>query len=239
MKHQYYWLGKITLALFLVSFLFSCRTKIDRSTEQGQAIAQEQQKELTISYGDLIIKEQSDYVMIPVNVKETDRDQGSILDSSRSYKENYSPLYNLIFYRKQDGETHLLLDKKAIINTYEWIETKSAGKPPTRVWLYRIIDQDTNKDKKLDAQDAVIGYISDVSGKNLQQVTPPNTKVLNWVVLPSQNAVFIRIIKDSNGDNKFTSADKTNFVRVSLEQPKMGTEIISESTEQKIKSYLK
>ncbi|WP_427160302.1 hypothetical protein ACQFX9_00965 [Aliinostoc sp. HNIBRCY26] len=239
MKHQYYWLGKITLALFLVSFLFSCRTKIDRATEQSQAIAQEQQKEPTISYADLIIKEQSDYVMIPVNVEESNRDQGSILDSSRYYKENSSLLYNLIFYRKQDGETHLLLDKKAIINTYEWIETKSAGKPPTRVWLYRIIDQDTNKDKKLDSQDAVIGYISDVSGKNLQQVTPQNTKVLNWVVLPSQNAVFIRIIKDSNGDNKFTSADKTNFVRVSLEQPKMGTEIISESIEQKIKSYLK
>ncbi|AUS99419.1 hypothetical protein CLI64_02860 [Nostoc sp. CENA543] len=239
MKHQYHWLGKITFVLFLVGFLFSCRAKVDRSTEQSQAIAQEQQKEPTISYGDLIIKEQSDYVMIPVNVQESNREKASILDSSRSYKENYSPLYNLIFYRKQDGETHLLLDKKAIINTYEWIETKSAGKPPTRVWLYRIIDQDTNKDKKLDSQDAVIGYISDVSGKNLQQVTPQNTKVLNWVVLPSQNAVFIRIIKDSNGDNKFTSADKTNFVRVSLEQPKMGTEIISESIEQKIKSYLK
>jgi hypothetical protein len=238
MRKNYSLLRKITLTIFLGGLCCACSANVDRTTEQAKAVVQ-QQKEPEISYGDLIIKEQSDYLIVPVNVKNIDRDKDSILDSSRSYKENYNLLYNLIFYRKQDGETHLLLDKKAIINAFDFIETKSSGKPPTRVWLYQIIDQDTNQDKQLNSEDAVIGYMSDLSGKNLQQVTPNNTKVINWVVLPSQNVVLIKILKDSNGDNKFTSADKTNFVRVSLEQPKMGTEMISETIEQKIKSYIK
>ncbi|HIK08627.1 MAG TPA: hypothetical protein IGS40_28835 [Trichormus sp. M33_DOE_039] len=238
MKQYYSSLRKITLTAFLAIYCNSCSANVDRTTEQAKAVAQ-QQKEPEISYGELIIKEQSDYLMIPVNVKEIYKNEDSILDVSRSYNKNNNLLYNLIFYRKQDGETHLLLDKKAIINNFDLIETKPSGKPPTRVWLYQITDQDTNKDKKLDSQDAVIGYISDLSGKNLQQVTPNNTKIISWVVLPSQNAVFIKVFKESNGDNKFTSADETNFVRVSLEQPNIGKEIIGDAIEQKIKSYIK
>ncbi|WP_414576394.1 hypothetical protein [Anabaena sp. CCY 9402-a] len=237
MKNNYSFLRDMALTLFLASFCLSCSASLDRRTEQAKAIAQEQ-KETEISYGNFTIKEQSDYLMIPVNATKR-YDKGSILDSdSYSKRNNTTFLHNLIFYRKQDGETHLLLDKQAIINSFDLIETKAATKPPTRVWLYQIIDQDTNKDKQLNQQDAVIGYISDLSGKNLQQVTPNNTKIINWVVLPSQNAVFIKIIKDSNNDNKFTAADKTNFVRVNLEQPSIGKEIISDQIEQKIKSYI-
>jgi hypothetical protein len=227
---------KITLTLFLASFCLSCTANVDRKTEQAKAASQ-QQKEPEISYGDFTIKEQSDYLMIPVNATKG-YEKGSILDSGSSYKRDNITLHNLIFYRKQDGETHLLLDKQAIINSFHFIDIKAAAKPPTRVWLYQIIDQDTNKDKQLNQQDAEIGYISDLSGKNLQQVTPNNTKIINWVVVPSQNALFIKIIKDSNNDNKFTAIDKTNFVRVNLDQPSIGKEIISDQIEQKIKSYI-
>ncbi|WP_066375620.1 MULTISPECIES: hypothetical protein [unclassified Anabaena] len=224
-----------TLATLVASLSLSCDFNVARQAEQVNAVEQ-QKTETKISYGDLIIKQQSDYLMIPVNVKEQNSDKDSFLDKTRDYKRGDGSLYNLIFYHKQDGKTHLLLDKKAVINAFELIETKPPGKTPTRVFLYKIIDQDTNKDKKLNQQDAVIGYISDLSGKNLKQVTPNNTKMINWVVLPSQNAIFIKIIKDSNNDNKFTTADKTNFVRVNLEQPSQGIEIISDQIEQKINS---
>lgn len=74
-----------------------------------------------------------------------------------------------------------------------------------------------------------------MSGKNLQQITPNNTQIINWVVVPSQNAVFLKIIKDSDNDKKFTEKDKTNFVRVNLDKPEMGTEIISNQIEEEIK----
>ncbi|BAY31185.1 hypothetical protein NIES2107_30440 [Nostoc carneum NIES-2107] len=105
-------------------------------------------------------------------------------------------------------------------------------------WLYRIVEQDTNADKKLNSADAIAGYLSDLSERNLLQITPNNTQILNWVIVPSQNALFIKVIKDSDNDKKFTANDKTNFMRVNLDNPAMGTEIISNAIEQEIKSQI-
>jgi hypothetical protein len=175
--------------------------------------------------------------MIPVNFTDQDRNQDNNLSVSRSYGKS-SSLYNIVFYRKQDGEAHLLLNKKALINSFDFLEVKTTNQTVTRIWLYKIIDQDTNGDKKINTDDAIVGYISDLSGKNLQQITPNNTQVLNWVVVPSQNAIFIKILKDSNNDKKFSAEDNTNFVRVNLERPGIGTEIISDRLEQEVKSYI-
>ncbi|MDZ8237768.1 MAG: hypothetical protein RMZ69_11455 [Nostoc sp. ChiQUE01a] len=233
---NYTFLNKITTAIIIALVSFSCEPEVTRNNEQAKA-TDKPKSESNIIYGDLVIKEQSDYLMIPVNFPDQDREKENNLSLSRSY-ERSNNLYNIIFYNKQDGEAHLLLNKKAVINSFELLEVKAANKPITRVWLYKILDQDTNADKKVNTEDAIVGYISDLSGKNLQQITPNNTQIINWVVVPSQNAIFIKIIKDSNNDKKFTGADNTNFVKVNLEQPGIGTEIISDRLEQEIKSYI-
>ncbi|OUL37002.1 hypothetical protein BV372_05135 [Nostoc sp. T09] len=229
---------KITISIFIATFAFSCEPTANRRIEQTQVEATEEQKlPQNIGYGDLIIKEQSDYLMIPVTLPERSQEKDSNYSVSRSSGREYK-LHNFIFYHKQDGATHLLLNKKAIINSFDFLETKLAAKTPTRFWLYKILEQDTNADKKISFEDAIVGYLSDLSGKNLVQVTPNNTQILNWVIVPSQNALFLKIIKDSNNDKKFTELDKTNFVRVNLDKPSMGTEIISDSIEQETKSYI-
>ena len=229
---------KIATAIFIATLAFSCDSNSNRNTEQTKAntTAKPNTKQ-NINYGDLIIKEQSDYVMIPVTSTEQHSNKNSSYGLSRSSGRDYK-IYNFIFYRKQDGETHLLLKKKAIINSFDFLETKILGKTPTRLWLYKILEQDTNADKKLNFEDAIVGYISDLSGKNLVQVTPNNSQILNWVIIKSQNALFLKIIKDSDNDKKFTENDKTNFIRVNLDKPAMGTEIISEQIEQESKSYI-
>ncbi|MEH2070581.1 MAG: hypothetical protein V7K47_20870 [Nostoc sp.] len=233
---NYNFLKNIITAIIIAAVSFSCESKITRKTEQAKA-TDKPKSQPNIVYGDLIIKEQSDYLMIPVNLPEDNQEKESNLNLSRSSQRN-NLLYNIIFYRKLNGETHLLLNKKAIINSFDLLEVKAADKAITRVWLYRIVDQDTNADRKLNTEDAIIGYISDLSGKNLQQITPNNTKIINWVVVTGQNAIFIKIIKDSNNDKKFTEEDKTNFVRVNLDKPGIGTEIVSNEIEQEIKSYI-
>ncbi|MDZ7962807.1 MAG: hypothetical protein RMY34_33900 [Aulosira sp. DedQUE10] len=229
---------KVTTAIFIAIFASSCELNSNRRIEQKQVKAtQEQKPQENITYGDLIIKEQSDYLMIPVTLLEEYQEKDSNYSISRSSgREN--KLYNFIFYHKPDGESHLLLNKKAVITSYDFLETKLAGKPLTRFWLYRILEQDTNADKKLNNADAIVGYISDLSGRNLLQITPNNTQLLNWVIVPSQNALFIKILKDSDNDKKFTEKDKTNFIRVNLDKPAMGTEIISDAIEQEIKSQV-
>ncbi|MBD2682094.1 MULTISPECIES: hypothetical protein [Nostoc] len=233
---NYTFLKKITTAIIIAVVSFSCEPEVTRNGEQAKA-TDKPKPESNIIYGDLVIKEQSDYLMIPVSFSDQDREKENNLSLSRSY-ERSNNLYNIIFYNKQDGEAHLLLNKKAVINSFELLEVKAANKPITRVWLYKILDQDTNADKKINTDDAIVGFISDLSGKNLQQITPNNTQIINWVVLPSQNAIFLKIIKDSNNDKKFTGEDNTNFVRVNLDRPGIGTEIISDRLEQEIKSYI-
>ncbi|MGF1933831.1 MAG: hypothetical protein RM347_005450 [Nostoc sp. ChiQUE02] len=234
---NYSFLNKITTAIIIATLSFSCKSSVSRNPEQAKA-TDKPKPQPNLVYGDLIIKDQSDYLMIPVTLTEQNEDKGIDLKISRSYERNNQLLYNLIFYRKQDGEAHLLLNKKAIINSFDLLEVKAVNKPNTRVWLYKIIDQDTNTDNKLSSEDAIIGYLSDLSGNNLQQITPNNTRIISWVIVPSQNAIFLKIIKDSDNDKKFTAEDKTNFVRVNLDKPGMGTEIISDQIEQQIKSYV-
>lgn len=234
---NYSFLNKITTVLIIATLSFSCKSAVNRKVEQAKA-TEKPKPQPNLVYGDLIIKEQSDYLMIPVTLPEQNQDKGIDLKVSRSYERSNQLLYNIIFYQKQNGEAHPLLNKKAIITSFDLLEVKTANKPTTRVWLYKIIDQDTNTDKKLNGEDATIGYLSDLSGKNLQQITPDNTRIISWIVVPSQNAIFLKIIKDSDNNKKFTEEDKTNFVRVNLDKIGMGTEIISDQIEQEIKSYV-
>ncbi len=233
---NYSFLTKITSAIIIATLSFACEPTVTRKIEQAKA-TDKQKSQPNILYSELIIKEQSDFLMIPVSLKDTNKERGNYMNSS-GYSERNSNLYNIIFYHKKDAESHLLLNKKAIITSFDLLEVKAAERLPVRAWLYKIIDQDTNTDKKLNNEDAVIGYLSDLSGKNLQQITPNNTKIINWVVVPSQNAIFLRIIKDSDNNKKFTEEDKTNFIRVNLNKPSMGTEIISDQIEQEIKSHV-
>lgn len=233
---KYLSLWKIATATIIATFSFSCAAKIDNKTQPAKA-AEKSSPETNVIYGDLIIKEQSDYIMIPVSLFDQYQDKEINLNISRSYQRD-KKLYNMIFYYKKTGETHTLLNKKAIINSFDLLELKSAGKSTKRLWLFQIIDQDTNNDNKLNNQDAIIGYISDLSGKNLQQITPNQTKIINWVVLNTQNSIFLKVLKDNNQDKQFTEADKTNFIMVNLDKPAIGTEIISEKLEKDIKTYI-
>ncbi|MEH2270885.1 MAG: hypothetical protein V7K68_21135 [Nostoc sp.] len=235
---NYRFLNKITTAMIVAALSFSCKSSVSRNAEQAKA-TEKPKPQQNLIYGDLIIKGQSDYLMIPVSLAEQNEDKGVDLNLSRSYENGRNnQLYNIIFYQKQGSEAHLLLNKKAIITSFDLLEVKAANKPTTRVWLYKIIDQDTNIDKKLNSEDATIGYLSDLSGNNLQQITPNNTRIISWVVVPGQNAIFLKILKDSDNNKKFTQEDKTNFVRVNLDKIGMGTEIISDQIEQEIKSYV-
>lgn len=239
MMHR--WLRRIFTAILLFTLLVivSCQSGATRNTEQTTAIAQNSKQassKQNIVYGDLVIKEESDYILIPVRLSgDKNQTRNSILEASLSY-ERQSLFSNLIFYRKQDCETHLLLNKKALLSSFDFLEKKEPGKTPVRYWLYKILENDTNADEKITLEDATIGYISDLSGKNLQQITPNNTQLVSWTVVQSMGAILAKIIKDSDNDKKFTERDETVFIKVNLDKPSIGTEIISDSIKQQIKS---
>ncbi len=228
-----------TIATIIIATLSVSCNAIDKTKEQSQATAQ-QTPQPSIIYGDLIIKKESDYLMIPISIfpdaNQAEKNGISLSSASfsRSYKDRKS-IYNLIFYSKKDASTNTLLDRKAIIKSFDLIEKKAIGQPVKRFWLYRIIEKDTNEDNKLDYRDATIGYFSDLSGRNLQQITPDNTQLNSWKVVQSTGAIFLEITKDTDNDKKF---DTKSYIRVNLDNPGIGKEIISNDLENQIKSYI-
>lgn len=226
-------LRRFFVTSLLSTLLFSCQASVPKATQKTKATTPNTNQ--TIIYGDLVINQQSDYILIPVSLSGDKQNRDNLLRSS-SYSDRGMSYSNIIFYRKKDGQSHLLLNKKAIISSYEFLEKKEKGKPAARFWLYRIIENDTNGDKQLTYEDASIGYLSDLSGKNLRQITPNNTQLVNWSLVQSIGAIFVKVIKDSDNDKKFTERDEVTFIRVNLAKPSIGTEIISDKIKQDLKS---
>lgn len=230
---------QITAFTLFLSLSIACSPNPNTEKNKLTDVNAEQNIDHHIIYGNLIINDKSDYLMIPVNIANGNQEGNFLFGSSRYSGKNGSiKPENIIFYAKRDGTSHILLTKKALINEFKLLEHKQeSGKPVKRFWFYKIIETDTNGNKQLDAQDATVGYISDLSGKNLKQITPANTHIMNWNVIQSVGAMFIKIVKDSDNDKRFTEKDKTAFIKVNLDNPEIGKEIFNNQLEKEIQSY--
>ncbi len=69
----------------------------------------------------------------------------------------------------------------------------------------------------------------------MQQITPDNTQLNSWNIVQSTGAIFLEITKDTNNDRKY---DSKSYIRVNLDNPSIGKEIISNQLEDEIKSYI-
>ncbi|BAZ07575.1 hypothetical protein NIES3974_42390 [Calothrix sp. NIES-3974] len=239
------WTGKILYYLLITTLIASCYpnpTKSNQNQKPEDNNLEANQSVSNLVYQDIIEKPQLEVLIFPVGISPDINSQNSIpLLSSRQTEKNNN-IYNLIFYHKTTDKSHLLLNKKAIINSFELIEIKTSNQeqpsPTKKYWLYRIIDKDTNNDGKLTPEDAVIGYISTGDGKNLVQVTPDNTQMKSWKLIPDMNAVLIFVTYDSNSDKQFNSSDRTAYIRVNLEKPELGQDMFNRELEQKMRGIL-
>lgn len=169
--------------------------------------------------------------------------------------------YNMIFYNKTNGESNILLNRKALISKFEYLLSKKdienpsnqneqtnqpkqnpskkvSSKPQNQLLLFHIIDSDTNADGKLDDADAIVGYLSNLAGKSLQAITPPDSQLMSWVFDKKSGGIFVTIRKDSDGDRKFTEKDDIDFVRVNVSKPNVGKEIIDGKTRQQLQKVI-
>lgn len=270
MEVRLFWKNIVTSVVLSILAL-ACTASIGKKSEQA-ALAQKDDESI-ITYGEIIIQEPSDYIMIPVQILTEKglfdksfeqlsqknatheisprslkkgifqaRSQLSIANASESgiisgLDSRYKGFnINIVFHNLKTGETHLLLDKQAILY-WETLELKKQkDKPVNKMLLLRMIEKDTNGDKKLDELDALAGYLSDLSGKKLQRITPPNTHLVNWKYERERGLIFLWIAKDYDNDKKFTEKDGLNLLKVNINQPTIGTEIISDKIRQKLKS---
>ncbi|MDB5356422.1 MAG: hypothetical protein JWN24_2875 [Phycisphaerales bacterium] len=151
---------------------------------------------------------------------------------------------NLVFCDKTSGACRLLLDHKAVIcSAYlpapsEVEQDKEKDKSQgTRRMLLGIAEHDTNGDHYINGQDAVLLYAADPDGKSLTRLTPEGTQVAG-IVADGNDAIYVRVLRDSNADGRFTDEDEALILRVDLRHPTEGQPIPDEQIRRRAQAIL-
>lgn len=208
-------------------------------------------------YGDYMDLDSTDYLLIPIGMKtiESMEDKGLRSKSSGEYAESYAGSYrsykynfysldfgncnNIIFYNKQNDETHLLLQKPAIISQFyfPYYDKEYTGDKYYFI-LLGIREDDTNMDGYINNDDAETVYITDLSGKNMFKITPDHTQLVDWFIDMQTKSILMKVRFDTNKDRKFNYYDEIEILKTSIDSPVEAKKIISKEIKGNIKKIL-
>jgi hypothetical protein len=127
-----------------------------------------------------VLMEGTKYLIHPigdVRVYDNKRTYGSSRTNDFSYAiSNYTQFEitgyfeNLRFQHIDSTSMHSLTDKQVQIQTATLLNT-GAGKAKKQFFAYTLVDADTNRDGRVDANDIRSLYLSDASGKNFVKIS--------------------------------------------------------------------
>jgi|SRR3954471_1542778 hypothetical protein len=223
-------------------------------------------KEKMLVYGDYKDLDSTDYMLIPLGVKTletqkrmTSKTSAAIATSSatakedteqepqgdyQNYKYNFYSLTfgncnNIIFYNKKTEETHLLLQKPAIISEFYFpYPIKKYKWKKYSFLLLGIREDDTNADGYINDEDAEKIYTADLSGANMIQINPDNTQLMNWYIDSTTNNILLQVRYDSNKDQKFNYYDDVDILKTQIGNFSTGQPIINTEIKNNIQSIL-
>jgi len=141
---------------------------------------------------------------------------------------------NVVFYDTKTGESHLLLDRRAVICRYiaPQVQDQKVAKAP-RYLLFAIADSDTNGDGVINEKDALILYVCDPSGHNLIPVTPAMTQFQNVTADADDSAIYVQIAFNVRSDHQASADDPTRVLRIDPLHPAMGKPIFDDELTKK------
>jgi len=259
------WTGGALLLLALSIGILSSTFFRQRGVQgrmKTQMSAADQKKHKVVTIGAPLVIKGSDYVMVPIGQALVPRSQlkedvlrsfyssGISSFSNSNYESNYyryglgSGDYNNILFTRKDGSAaHLLLDRKAAItDLYYPHETTRTNRPaeqaPVQYLLFGIVDADYNGDGFLTTKDAVMAYVSDLDGKNLKAISPPNTQLLSWHFDAENGVAYVAFVADTNGDHFFNLKDQTGMVAVDLATGALKHSVVDQKVVDKVKSLI-
>jgi hypothetical protein len=122
---------------------------------------------------------------------------------------------NLKFQHIDSTALRPLTEKPVQIQTATYLNT-IADKSKKQVLVYSLVDSDTNKDGKLDANDIKSLYISTISGQKFTKLSNDLQELLDWNVVEVQNRLYFRTIEDINKNGAFDKNDKVHYHFVNL-----------------------
>ena len=192
----------------------------DASKTKGEVV-----KDTTlIEIADLpVLMEGTNYLIFPIGTVVSDRKSiKSSYEAGTSYTvSNYGEyqitgfLKNLKFQEIGTDSIYALSDKPIFIQTATYLKS-IADKNKVQLLLYTLSDVDTNKDKKLDANDIKSLYLSAISGKNFIKISPDFQELIDWKLIESKSKLYFRTTEDSNKNGEFDKEDKLHYYFLNL-----------------------
>lgn len=253
--------GIVGAVLILLVMVLFDRNRTDNKgglrlvTNDSTAI-QEPKNQQILVYGDYMDLDSTDYLLIPLGMKtlEDKEDKGlrsksmeeyeTSTGSYRSYKYNFYSMdfgncNNIIFYNKLNDETHLLLQKPAIISQFyfPYYDKEYTGEKYYFI-LLGIRENDTNADGYINSDDAEKVYLCDLAGKNMFPITPDNTQLVDWFIDMKTKNILMKVRFDSNKDHKFNFYDEIEIMKTSIDNPVLAKKIIGKEIKANIKKIL-
>lgn len=257
--------GAVIILLFMFVFDINKRNKEDglRLVTNDSTENAKDHKEKMLMYGDYMDLDSTDYMLIPLGMKnlesqkrmsskmsavrpasvEVPETEEKIVDYETSKYNFYALAFgncnNIIFYNKKSEETHLLLQKPAIISEFYFpYSYKNYKWKKYSFLLLGIREDDTNADGYINDEDAEKVYTADLSGANMIQITPDNTQLMDWSIDSTTNNVLLKVRFDSNKDQKFNDYDDTDILKTQIGNFSKGQPIINTEIKKNIQSIL-
>lgn len=229
---------KVLIALLTLSSVFfvSCKEEAEKPKViyDGNKPVKEQPKKVDsteIKVADLPLHmEGTKYLIHPIGDIRIDDDSNTIYGTSRTNNSvsyaisNYNRFEitgyfeNLKFQHADSTSLRPLTDKKIQIQTATYLNTIS-DKYKKQLLLYTVVDADTNKDGKVDANDIRSLYISDISGHGFKKLSQDVQELIDWNLIETQGRVYFRTIEDINKNGAFDKNDKVHYYYVNLLTP--------------------
>ena len=115
--------------------------------------------------------------------------------------------HNAVLHDLRSGEQWTLLSERGVVSRY-WMRSDNVdGRSVSRGQIFAVTATDSNGDNKLDDLDAMRALAVDSDGRNPRYVTPANTRLVDVQYDDVEDAAYLMVSEDVDGDGKFSSKE--------------------------------
>lgn len=131
----------------------------------------------------------------------------------------YGNFINLLFENTATGKQELLTSEGIKITMVQFLRPLIKKLPDSKYLLYRIFNQDTNKDNELNNGDITALFISDINGHNFNQLTKDFEAYQDGNLIVKNSRYYFRTIEDTNKDGYFNNNDTYHYYYIDFLKP--------------------
>jgi hypothetical protein len=142
-----------------------------------------------------------------------------------------SRTFNVVIRELGSGAQRLLLDEPAQISSLEMPDAECAagkGQAPCGLLLWFIRSEDSNRDGRINGDDALGAYVSDLAASALTSLTPVDATLLDSQWAPQTNKWQLQIRRDSNKDGRYTAEDGSELLEAETSASATGRPFIQQ-----------